>query len=476
MVDIPSLQSRITKSIDEEIIPKLMDYIRVPSLSPLYDPFWESNGLMAAAQEILLSYMLSLNLKGYTHDLLKEPGLPWLFYGEVSATDPSLGTILIYGHMDKQPHFPDWIAGTDNTQPALIDDKLYGRGGADDGYSLPCAAMLIKTLQDLNLPHGRIVIIGETEEESGSPNLTYLIGRLKDRIGSPDLVICLDSGAADYEHLWLTSSLRGLVRMDLSVQVLQTGMHSGEASGIVPSTFRIIRHLLERIEDSRTGEILVPELHQKLEGEDYRKAREMAGAVGASLFGNIDWVEGGRPASSDLVQAIISRTLKPAMSVTGADGIPPCGTAGNVLRPLTRLKLSIRLPPAVDGGVALEKLREVLMRDPPYNARVEVGPCSSGNGYTIAPLENWMVEALNRGSNACFGSDFLYFGEGFSIPFMGMLGNMFPNAKFVVTGVLGPNSNAHAANEFLHVPFLKKIMTCLGVLIAEHANQKHTIN
>ena len=473
MVDVAELQSRVVKAVDEEVIPLLMEYIRVPSLSPMFDPNWESNGLMVQAQEIILSYVRSRGIVGFTHDLLKEDGRPWMFYGEVAPTAPELGTILIYGHMDKQPHFPDWIPGTNNTEPAIIDDKLYGRGGADDGYALPSAAMLIKILQDMGVPHGRIVIIGETEEESGSPNLMYLVNKLKDRIGNPDIVICLDSGAADYEHLWLTSSLRGYVSVELAVKILKTGMHSGEGSGIVPSTFRIARQLLERIEDSRTGEILIPELYQPLDPSVYAKTSATAKVLGDTVLTKMAWVDGAEPVTRDIVQAILNKSLRPTLCVTGCEGIPPCGTAGNVLRPSTTLKLSIRLPPAIRSDAALEKIREVLLHDPPYNAVVEISKTAHGSGFQTAPLEEWMSEALNRGSNATFGSDTLYYGEGGSIPFMGMLGDMFPNAKFVVTGVLGPNSNAHSANEFLHIPFMKKILTCLGVLIAAHAEHKH---
>jgi acetylornithine deacetylase/succinyl-diaminopimelate desuccinylase-like protein len=474
MVDTAELRSRIEKGIDEGVIPTLMEYIRVPSLSPLFDSNWESNGLMEQAQEILLSYVKSLNIAGFTHEILKEEGRPWLFYGEVQPTTPDLGTLLIYGHMDKQPHFPGWIEGTNNTEPAVIDGKLYGRGGADDGYALPSAALLIKTLQDLNIPHGRIVIIGETEEESGSPNLMYLIDKLKYKIGQPDLIICLDSGAGDYEHLWLTSSLRGVVAVDLTVRIIKNGMHSGDCSGIVPSTFRIIRQLLDRIEDSRTGEILIPELYSELSPSIYEKASSVAKVIGKDLFNKVEWDGNSSPVTTDLVQAILNRTLRPTLSVIGAEGLPPVGVAGNVLRPYTKLKLSIRLPPSVDADTAYEKIHEVLTRDPPYNATVEVSKLGAGNGFSPSELDPWISDALNHASQTYFGSETLYYGEGGSIPFMGMLGNMFPKAKFVVTGVLGPNSNAHSANEFLHIPFLKKILPSLGVLVAAHGQKKNS--
>ena len=471
MVDLVELQTRLERGIDEGVIPTLFDYIRVPSLSPEFDSNWETNGLMVQAQDILLSYVKSLNIKGFTHDMLKEDGKPWMFYGEVEASSPGLGTILIYGHMDKQPHFPNWIPGTNNTEPAIIDGKLYGRGGADDGYAIPSAALLIKTLQDMNVPHGRIVLIGESEEESGSPNLMYLIGKLKDRIGEPDLIVCLDSGAGDYEHLWLTSSLRGVVTVDLTVKIIKNGMHSGDCSGIVPSTFRIARQLLERIEDSRTGELLVPELYLPLTPALYEKATNVVKVLGERIITKIEWEEGCEPVTNTLVEAFINRTLRPTLCLIGIDGIPPSGIAGNVLRPYTTLRLSIRLPPSIDSSIAFEKVKEVLIRDPPYLATVEVKKVGGGNGLMPPELDQWISDSLNKGSQAYFGSETLYYGEGFSIPFMGTLANMFPKAKFIITGVLGPNSNAHSANEFLHIPFMKKLLSCLGVLLASHAEQ-----
>ena len=470
MVDYEDLQSRIISGIDNGVIPTLMEYIRVPSLSPLFDPNWETNGLMEQAQNILLSYVNSLQIKGYSQEILKEPGKPWMYFGEIQATNPGLGTIFIYGHMDKQPHFPNWIEGTNNSDPAIIDEKLYGRGGADDGYAIPSAALLIKTLQDSGIPHGRIVIIGESEEESGSPNLKYYIEKLKKKIGNPDLIICLDSGAGDYEHLWLTSTLRGLVSGDLTVKVLKNGMHSGAASGIVPSSFRIIRQLIERIEDSYTGKVLIQEMYQDITDLDYAKAESVAKVLGWSVFDTIEWNKFTSPVTTDITQAIINKTLKPTLSVIGADGFPSCSLAGNVLRPFTTLSLSIRLPPSVNATLAANKLFEILTSDPPYNATVEFNNMDAGNGFKAPELDQWMEDALNKASNKYFGFDFLYMGEGGSIPFMGMLNKMFPTAKFVVTGVCGPSSNTHSANEFLHIPYLKKLLPCLAALIAAHAN------
>lgn len=471
MAEQDALKHQVESLIDEQVIPLLMDYIRVPSLSPSFDPNWESNGLMEAAQKLLLDYVHGLDIKGFSSQILKEPGKPWMFLGEVPASSPGLGTVLIYGHMDKQPHFPNWIPGTNNTEPAIIDGKLYGRGGADDGYAMPTAALLVKIMQNLGLPHGRIVILGETEEESGSPNLMYLVDKLKDRIGDPEIIVCLDSGAGDYEHLWITTSLRGYFGAELSVSVVKNGLHFGDGSGIVPSSFRILRILLDRIEDSETGIIKVPELYQEITPAMREQAESVAKVLGNTVFTKIEWEGSTQPMTDNVAEAILNRTLRPMLSITGAEGLPPIATAGNVLRPNTTVKLSMRVPPAVDSKIAFDKLSEVILRNPPYQSAVELKLLHNGNGFAPKPLDQWMAEILKEASLKYYGGEALYMGEGGSIPFMGALENLFPRAKFVVVGVLGPKSNAHSANEFLHIPFLKKMTCCLGTLLAEHGKR-----
>lgn len=324
---------------------------------------------MEKAQDVLFNYVKSLDINGFTYDVLKEPGIPWLFFGEFPATAPNLGTILMYGHMDKQPHFQGWIEGTNNTEPAIIDGKLYGRGGADDGYALPSAALIVKTLDDLNIPRGRVVFIAENEEESGSDHLMYYVDKLKDRIGEPEVIVCLDSGIGNYEHLWLTGSLRGFTALDVTVKILTVGQHSGDVSGIVPSSFRIFRQLLERIEDSRTGELLVPELYTPITPEIYEQAAVAVRAIGDSLLTRINWEEGARPVTTDPVQLVLNRTYRPTLCVTGAEGLPQLANAANLLRPSTTFRLSVRLPPGIDADVASQKLIEIL-------SKVLVGPFS----------------------------------------------------------------------------------------------------
>ena len=470
-MDVESIKQKIYAGVDSGIVPALMEYIKIPSLSPAYDPDWNSNGLMQQAASILINYLESLNIKNFTHEIIQEEGQPDLFFGVVEATDPSMGTVLMYGHMDKQPHMEGWMEGTGPTQPTIIDGKLYGRGGADDGYAIPGCGLIIKTMQDLEIPHGRIVIVGENEEESGSSNLMNYINQLKNKIGEPELIICLDSGAGNYEQLWLTSSLRGLIDAELTVKILSNGAHSGDASGVVASSFRIIRNLIDRIEDSRTGEVLLPELHTEITPEIYNNAVKVSKALGNTVFSKIPFKEGARPLTSDTVQLVLNRTYKPTLSVIGQDGFPKVSVAGNVLRPYSTLKLSIRVPPGIDMEGACKRLTETLTKDPPYRAQVEVKIGDTGEGWAPKSLETWLLEALDSSSKTYFGKEMLQNGEGGSIPFMGMLGNMFPNAQFVITGVLGPESNAHAPNEMLHIQFMKNLLCCLVNVLAAHAKR-----
>ncbi|CAG9313357.1 unnamed protein product [Blepharisma stoltei] len=470
-MDSESLRERLEAGVDNGIIPTLMDYIRVPSLSPAFDKDWETNGKMEQAMEILVNYVKSLNITGFTHEILKEPGIPWLFFAEFPATAPGLGTVLMYGHMDKQPHFSGWIEGADNTSPAIIDGKLYGRGGADDGYALPSAALIIKTMDDLGIPRGRIVYIGENEEESGSDHLMDYVKKLKHKIGEPDIIVCLDSGIGDYEHFWLTGSLRGFTALDVTVKVLTVGQHSGDVSGVVPSSFRVFRQILDRIEDPRSGEILIPELYTPITPEIYEHAAGCARALGPNLLGKINWQPGMQPVTHDPVQLVLNRTYRPTLCVTGAQGLPDLANAGNLLRPSTTFRLSVRLPPGVDSEVAAAKLHEVITKDPPYGATIEVKIPFKGNGFAPNPLEPWLSDALNVAGHKYFGNEFLVMGEGGSIPFMGMLGKEFPQAQFMIIGILSSDSNAHSANENFSIAYLKKLLCCLSEVLAQHGRR-----
>ncbi|CAG9311573.1 unnamed protein product [Blepharisma stoltei] len=469
-MDSQRIQEVISQGVDSGVIPTLMDYIRIPSLSTAFDPNWETNGYMEQAQEVLLSYVRSLNIEGFTYEIVKEPGKPWLVFGEVQATAPDKGTILMYGHMDKQPHLSGWTVGGP-TDPVIVDGKLYGRGGGDDGYALPGAALCIKTLQSLGIPHGRIVIVAENEEESDSESLVYYINKLRDRIGSPELIVCLDSGIMNYQQFFITTSLRGVVNIDVTVKTILAGMHSGGTSGVLPSAYRIMQHIISRIEDERTGEILIPELHTEIKPSIYEGAAQIVKFMGPYIVGAFPLINGVKPMTDDLVQLLINRSWKPTLTVIGCEGLPPVADAGNVIQPHFTTRLSVRLPPGVSGKVATEALIREITRDPLYNAVVEVTPQSPSDGWAQNDLEPWLNEAVQEASNSVFHAPALNLWEGGSIPFMGYLGELFPSAQFVITGILHLESNPHSINENFSIEYLKKALSCVAYIIGKHASK-----
>ena len=456
----------IDQQWDDEIVPQLVDYIRIPNKSPTFDPDWAEHGFMEQAVTQIERWCAAQAITGLTVEVVRLAGRTPLIFMEVPGQSDK--TVLLYGHLDKQPEMTGWREDLGPWVPVLEDNKLYGRGGADDGYSAYASLTAICALQRDGIAHSRAVIIIEACEESGSYDLPFYIDTLKERIGSPDLVVCLDSGCGNYDQLWATTSLRGMVAGTLSVEVLHEGVHSGDASGIVPSSFRILRQLLARIDDPLTGEVTAPAFQAEVPEQRVAQAHHAAQVLGDEVYSKFPFVDGMQPATTDLAELILNRTWRSALSVTGADGLPEVGSAGNVLRPSTSVKLSLRLPPTLDAKLASEALKQLLEENPPYGAKVTFAPLAAGSGWNAPPVAAWLEESVNTASNSYFGRDAVYMGEGGSIPFMGMLGEKFPAAQFLITGVLGPASNAHGPNEFLHIPTGKRLTACVADVLAAH--------
>jgi acetylornithine deacetylase/succinyl-diaminopimelate desuccinylase-like protein len=361
-----------------------------------------------------------------------------------------------------------WADDLGPWKPVIKGDKLYGRGGADDGYAIFGSLTAIRALQEQGLPHARCVILIEACEESGSYDLPHYVDHLADRIGKPSLVVCLDSGCANYDQLWCTTSLRGLAGGNLRVDVLTEGVHSGDASGIVPSSFRVLRQLLSRLEDEATGAIRIEGLSVDIPEQRRLQAQRAAEVLGTEVYDKFPFLPGMTPMGSDLTELILNRTWRPMLSITGADGIPALGSAGNVLRPFTSVKLSLRLPPTLDPRKATEILQRELTREPPCGAKVQFEVEKASTGWNAPALAPWLEHAIDHASQEFFGAPAMYMGEGGTIPFMGMLGEKFPGAQFMITGVLGPHSNAHGPNEFLHIPTGKRVTSAVARVIAEH--------
>jgi acetylornithine deacetylase/succinyl-diaminopimelate desuccinylase-like protein len=441
----------------DSIMPALTEYIRIPAKSPFFDHDWARHGYLEDAVRLAVKWCEAHRMAGMILEVVRLPGRTPLVYLELPGT--RLGTVLLYGHLDKQPEFAGWREDLGPWKPVVEHDRLYGRGGADDGYSLFASLGAMLALRDQRATHPRCVLLLECSEESGSPDLAAYIDVLSERIGTPELVVCLDSGCGNYDQLWATTSLRGLVAGTLTVEVLELGVHSGDASGIVPSTFRIARQLLARIEDAATGEIIPPELHVVIPDDRMEQARHAAEVLGSHVHDKFPFTCGCGPISLDPTELVLNRTWKPALEVIGAAGLPSLESAGNVLRPKTEFKLSFRLPPTADADAAAARLREILEADPPYGARVTFEREQASSGWCAGPVTPVLAASIERASKSYFGRSAVFMGEGVSIPFMGMLGAKFPRAQFLVTGVLGPQSNAHGPNEFLHLPTVRRL-TC----------------
>jgi acetylornithine deacetylase/succinyl-diaminopimelate desuccinylase-like protein len=468
-MDFPKAAAFLDRIWDDEIVPKLTDYIRIPNKSPAFDPDWEAHGYMEQAVTMFADWARGKlgAFPGATLEVVRLPKRTPLIFIEIPGS--AAGTVLMYGHLDKQPEMLGWSEGLGPWEPALKDGKLYGRGGADDGYALFASLAALLALKEQGVAHARTVIIIEASEESGSPDLPFYIDHLAARIGEPDLVVCLDSGCGNYEQLWLTTSLRGMVIGTLSVRVLTEGVHSGAASGIVPSSFRILRHLLSRIEDPQTGTMLLPELKVEIPQDRQTQAKQAAAILGDQVWSELPFAGTTKPMGSDGAELILQKTWQPQLSITAMEGYPLPENGGNVLLPYSVAKLSLRVPPSADAEAARHAVKTALEASPPYDAQVVFDAPRGENGWNAPTLAPWLEASLNKASNAAYGKPVAFQGEGGSIPFMAMLGEKFPGTQFVVTGVLGPHSNAHGPNEFLHIAFAKRVSACIACVLADHA-------
>ena len=471
------LTTDIDKKWDAEIIPALSQYIKLPAQSPSFDANWAAHGYLDAAVEDAREWVAAQNINGFTVDIIRIEGRTPVLFFDIPATGKHAQdkSTLFYGHLDKQPEMTGWRSGLGAWLPVYEDGKLYGRGGADDGYAVYAALAAVAALDKQNIARPRCVGLIETCEESGSYDLPAYLDHLATRMGDVQMVIALDSGAGNYDQLWVTTSLRGLVNGTLKVSMLTEGVHSGDAGGVVPSSFRVARLLLDRIDDSRTGVVKPSAFNCAIPHERITQAIQAAEILGEAMWQRFPWDsccgDDGKfvfvqPATRDPVELILNRTWRAALAVVGADGLPPIATAGNVQRPYTALKLSLRLPPSVNADDAAETLKQILETDVPYQANVTFHYEQAATGWNAPATAPWLTALLDSASQQAFGKPAAYLGEGGSIPFMGMLGAKFPNAQIVVTGVLGPKSHAHGPNEFLHVPYAKKLTAAVAMLVA----------
>jgi acetylornithine deacetylase/succinyl-diaminopimelate desuccinylase-like protein len=465
-MDFKLARQTTAAAFKNSIVPKLAEYIRIPNKSPAYDAEWQAHGHMDRAAELMAAWCRTQAIPGLTVEILREKGRTPVLFCEIPGNGPD--TVLLYGHMDKQPEFTGWAEGLSPWEPVIRDGKLYGRGGADDGYAVFSSLTAIRLLKEQEIPHARCVVLIEACEESGSYDLPHYVEKLADRIGSPTLVVCLDAECGNYDQLWCTTSLRGNLVGDLVVEGLTEGVHSGAATGIAPSVFRIARTLLARVESDVTGDLLVEELSVPIPGARIEQARAAAAVLGDEIAGKLPFVPGARALSDAPVELVLNNTWRPSLAVTGASGLPALEDAGNVLLPRVALKLSFRMPPTADPVKSAAAVKQRLEAEPPYGVRVRFEVDSSLGGWDAPPVAPWLEASMHAASRATFGKDAMYLGTGGSIPFIGMLGERFPSTQFLVTGVLGPHANAHGPNEFLHLDYAEKVTVCVAKVIADH--------
>ena len=499
LLDSTAALAHATQQWDGDIVKQLTDYIAIPAKSPGFDKDWAQHGYLETVLRNAATWVEAQKVEGLTLEIVRLPGRTPVLFFEIPASsgdgrragppqarpapsggsEPreagSVGVVMMYGHLDKQPEFTGWRADLGPWTPKYEDGKLYGRGGADDGYAVYASIAAVQALKAQKVAHPRIVGLIETCEESGSYDLLPYVDALRPRLGEVALVICLDSGAGNYDQLWLTTSLRGMASGTLKVEVLTEGVHSGDASGLVPSSFRIMRQVLDRLEDSKSGRLLPASFHCEMPAERLAQARATAAILGDEVYKRFPWAHydcGGStafalPTTTNPVQALINRTWTPTLSVTGAEGFPSLQDAGNVLRPYTAFKLSLRLPPLVDAAQAVQELKTLLEDNAPYQAKVTFESNGGATGWNAPSTAPWFEQALNQASQAHFGAPCGYIGQGGTIPLMNMLSTGFPQAQMMVCGVLGPKSNAHGPNEFLHVPYAKKLTAAVAQVIAQ---------
>ncbi len=464
-VDLDRLMTRADELWEESIIPSLSELIKIEALSPSFEPEWKAKGELEEAIELFTKWVIDQQLEGMKYKIHRIGDRTPVLLVTVEGTGP--GEVIFYSHLDKQPSRPDlWSDELHPLKAVRREPWLYGRGALDDGYGGYVCVTALKMLQEQGVPYPRSHFLIETCEESGSYDLLPYLDSLTEELGKPDLIVVLDSGGPDYEHIWVTEALRGLVAGNLSVKVSNEGVHSGMSGGVIPSSFRIQRMLLDRVEDSRTGKILVPEMHVNITDKVRKEAEKLGVLLGDEIWSQLPVVDSLRPQNEGVAEILLDMNWRPAMSVIGADGIPPTQTAGNVLRTHTDLKLSFRIPPGVPSEKIDFILKKTLESDPPYGSEVEYIPDAAADGFHAPAMDGKIADALSSASKHISGYPPMTTWVGGTIPFMAMMQKKYPTAQFFCTGTGGPGNNAHGPDEKLHIPSSKRLTAVLSATIA----------
>ena len=464
---------------DRAALADLLDYIAVPCLSPAFDPDWIETGELSRAAGMLARWARRAlaSIPGAVVEILSGEGrTPLIFIDVPGEPGP---TAVLYGHYDKQPPMEGWSEGRSAFAPVIEADRIYGRGGADDGYAIFASIIAILNAKDVGLPVPRCLILIEGSEESGSGDLPFYVDQIAERLGDVGLIVALDAYCGDYERLWATTSVRGQVAGTLTVKTLEEPVHSGDASGAVPSAFRILRILLSRLEDEESGDIYPEFLRTAVPAGRTAEAQATAAILGGAIFSKFPVVGALRPVTDDMGELGLNCAWRPQLSVIGLDGLPRSDGAPASAVPEISAQISMRLPPPLDAIAAARDMTELLEQKPPYGARVRFTPTLVSQGWEAPEFAPWLVKSLADASTGLFGKNCAMIVGGGGIPFLSMLGTRFPSAQFLVTGVFGPGSNAHAPNEFLHLPMVKSLTAALTIILSglarNSADARHEI-
>ena len=462
-LDLSKLSDFVEEWWDKSALPSLCEFVEIPALSPSFDSEWEANGYLDAAVNTFIAWTRSLPLKGLTVSVHRLKNRSPLLLVKIEGD--SDGEVLFYSHLDKQPEATGWSKGKGPWKPVIEDDWLFGRGSVDDGYGGYAGILSVLALQDQGVSHPTCRFLIETGEESGSPDLSFYLDELESVLGVPDLVIVLDTGGIDYDRLWITESLRGIVAGTLSVKVSSVGVHSGHGSGIMPSSFRLARQLLSRIEDENTGEIKPEWLHIDITDKMKEQAKKIVD-MNSDSVDDFPLLDGVEKQVNDPLDIFLAMNLAPSLSIIGADGIPSIQDAGNVLRTNTDLKVSIRTPPGISADEVAKKVQALLEANPPNGAHVSAEMTEVADGFLSPELPEKLSDMLEKSGEKFYGNSPMSLFIGGTIPVMAMLQSRYPDSKFIITGAGGPGGNAHGPDEKLHIPTAKKVTKCMAAVVS----------
>ena len=472
---LKQIQQHCQKEFDSNTLKALEGFVSIKAITPDFDKDWEANGLLTETAKYFSDWVKLQNIKGLKLEILKDPGYTPFIFIEIDPSSPEIKKSFgLYAHLDKMPPLNEslWTSGALPYQSKIIDGYLYGRGVLDDGYAPFCFISVIKIIQELNLPHGKIYCLFEFDEESSGDHIKYYITKLYNRIKDINILIASDAGGADFERLWITSSLRGNIRLNLKAKLIEEPVHSVDGGGVIPDTLRIIRILLSRLEDEETGK-MIDELNPPIPPKAIKEAEESYKLIWDAYLSKFNRIEGSQIESyrntNPIFEAFLNRAWRSSLTIVGGGLLPPLEAAGNIIRSETILTLSIRTAPHLILEKAHEIIKERLTLNSPYGAKMTLFDYAASEGVYLKPLSSQILNILNECSQNIFGSNIRYMNEGGSIPFLTYFNKQFPNSEIISSGATGPNCCEHAPNERLNLLFTKQYMSCIAFLITEYS-------